>query len=237
MENESIIEETTFVADVERQAVVGELMRNVYVWMTGGLVLTGAIAWMTANSPQLLNLIFGNPALMWVLIGAELILVLVLSGAINKMSFMAAGIMYVVYCALNGLTLCTIFLIYELGSIAQIFFVTAGSFAVLAFVGSVTKKDLSKMGTFLIIALVGLVIASIVGLIMGRPDSIWMSVIGVIIFAGLTVYDAQKIRMLMVNQDTVNEGNMKLALLGALSLYLDFINLLLRLLSLFGKRK
>lgn len=237
MENESIIEETTFVADVERQAVVGELMRNVYVWMTCGLVLTGAIAWMTANSPQLLNLIFGNPALMWVLIGAELILVLVLSAGINKMSFMTAGIMYVVYCALNGLTLCTIFLIYELGSIAQIFFVTAGSFAVLAFVGSVTKKDLSKMGTFLIIALVGLVIASVIGLIMGRPESIWMSVIGVIIFAGLTVYDAQKIRMLMVNQETVNEGNMKLALLGALSLYLDFINLLLRLLSLFGKRK
>ena len=105
------------------------------------------------------------------------------------------------------------------------------------FIGTVTKKDLSKLGTFLIMALFGLIIASIVGLIMGNPDSVWISGLGVLIFAGLTVYDAQRIRNMMLDQETVNEGNMKLALLGALALYLDFINLLLKLLSLFGKRK
>ena len=231
------MEESTFVVDESRREVVGELMRDVYVWMAGGLALTGVIAWVTANSPALLGMIFGNPAAMWILLIAELGLVIGLSAAINKISFLTAGILYTIYCALNGLVLSSIFLVYELGSIAEIFFVTAGSFAGLAFVGTVTKKDLSKMGTFLIIALFGLIIASVVGMILGRPDSIWMSVIGVVIFAGLTVYDAQKIRMLMLNQETVNEGNMKLALLGALSLYLDFINLLLRLLSLFGKKK
>ena len=135
------------------------------------------------------------------------------------------------------MTLSSIFLVYELDSIGQVFFVTAGAFFILAFIGTVTKKDLSGLGTFLIIALAGLIIASIVGMIMGRPDSIWISALGVLIFAGLTVYDAQKIRLLMLDQETVNEGNMKLALLGALSLYLDFINLLLRLLALFGKKK
>lgn len=230
-------EESTFVVDESREAIVGELMRNVYVWMTGGLALTGVIAWITANTPELLKLIFGSEAIMWLLFGGELILVVVLSAFVEKMRFLTAGIMYTVYCALNGLTLSVIFLAYELGSIANIFFVTAGSFAVLAFIGSVTKKDLSKMGTFLIIALAGLIIASVVGLILGRPESIWMSVIGVVIFAGLTVYDAQRIRRLMLNQETVNEGSMKLALLGALTLYLDFINLLLKLLSLFGKKK
>ncbi len=230
-------EESTFVVDESREAIVGELMRNVYVWMTGGLALTGVIAWVTANTPELLKIIFGSEAIMWLLFGGELLLVVVLSAFVEKMRFLTAGIMYTVYCALNGLTLSVIFLAYELGSIANIFFVTAGAFAVLAFIGSVTKKDLSKMGTFLIIALGGLIIASVVGLILGRPESIWMSVIGVVIFAGLTVYDAQRIRQLMLNQETVNEGSMKLALLGALSLYLDFINLLLKLLSLFGKKK
>ena len=230
-------EEKTIVIDEERQAVVGELMRNVYVWMTGGLALTGVVAWMVANSPDLVNLIFGNQVIFWGLLIAELVMVIVLSAAINKLSFISAAIMFVLYSVLNGATLSSLFLVYELSSIAEIFFLTAGSFAVLAFIGTVTKKDLSGLGTFLIFALFGLIIASIIGMEMGRPDSIWISALGVLIFGGLTVYDAQKIRLMMLDQDTVNEGNMKLALMGALSLYLDFINLLLRLLSLFGKRK
>lgn len=230
-------EEKTIVIDEERQAVVGELMRNVYVWMTGGLALTGVVAWMVANSPDLVNLIFGNQVIFWGLLIAELVMVIVLSAAINKLSFISAAIMFVLYSVLNGATLSSLFLVYELSSIAEIFFLTAGSFAVLAFIGTVTKKDLSGLGTFLIFALFGLIIASIIGMVMGRPDSIWISALGVLIFGGLTVYDAQKIRLMMLDQDTVNEGNMKLALMGALSLYLDFINLLLRLLSLFGKRK
>lgn len=234
---ENIVMEDNIILDKDREAVVGELMRNVYLWMTGGLAVTGCAAWMVVNSAFLLNLIFGSQIVFWGILIAELVFVIVLSASINKLSFTAASCLYVLYCLLNGVTLSSIFIIYELSSIVEIFFVTAGAFAILAFVGSVTKKDLSRLGTFLIIALAGLIIASIVGLILGRPESIWMSVIGVVIFAGLTAYDAQKIRLLMLNQDTVNEGNMKLALLGALSLYLDFINLFLRLLSLLGKKK
>ena len=234
---ENIMYEETTIVDEQQKEVVRELMRDVYVWMTGGLALTGAVAWVVANSPALLQLIFGNQLIFWGLLIAEVVLGLVLSVRIEKMRFTTAALMFVLYSALNGLTLSSIFLLYELGSIGEIFFVTAGAFAVLAFIGTVTKRDLSGLGTFLIIALAGLIIASVVGLILGRPESIWISVIGVVIFAGLTVYDAQQIRTMMLNQETVNEGNMKIALMGALSLYLDFINLLLRLLSLFGKRK
>lgn len=234
---ENLYSAETTIIDERRKDVVAELMRNVYLWMTGGLALTGLVAWIVATSPIMQQIIFGSQLVFWGMIIAELIFVVVLSAAIQKLSFGMASMLYTLYCVINGATLSSIFMVYELSSVAEIFFVTAGAFGVLAFVGTVTKKDLSGMGTFLIIALVGLIIASIVGLIMGNPDSIWISAIGVIIFAGLTVYDAQNIRNLMLNQDTVNEGNMKLALLGALSLYLDFINLLLRLLSLFGKKK
>lgn len=228
--------ETTII-DERRKEVVAELMRDVYLWMTGGLALTGLVAWIVATTPVLQQIIFGSQVILWGLIIAELVFVIVLSAAINKMSFGTASILYTLYCVLNGATLSSIFLVYELSSIAEIFFITAGSFAALAFVGTVTKKDLSKLGTFLIMALFGLIIASVIGLIIGNPDSVWISALGVLIFAGLTVYDAQRIRMMMLDEETVNEGNMKLALLGALSLYLDFINLLLKLLSLFGKKK
>lgn len=234
---ENLYSAETTIIDERRKDVVAELMRNVYLWMTGGLALTGLVAWIVATSPIMQQIIFGSQLVFWGMIIAELVFVVVLSAAIQKLSFGMASMLYTLYCVINGATLSSIFMVYELGSVADIFFVTAGAFGVLAFVGTVTKKDLSGMGTFLIIALVGLIIASIVGLIMGNPDSIWISAIGVLIFAGLTVYDAQQIRNLMLDQETVNEGNMKLALLGALSLYLDFINLLLRLLSLFGKKK
>ena len=234
---ENLYSAETTIIDERRKDVVAELMRNVYLWMTGGLALTGLVAWIVATSPIMQQIIFGSQLVFWGMIIAELVLVVVLSAAIQKLSFGMASMLYTLYCVINGATLSSIFMVYELSSVAEIFFVTAGAFGVLAFVGTVTKKDLSGMGTFLIIALVGLIIASIVGLIMGNPDSIWISAIGVLIFAGLTVYDAQQIRNLMLDQETVNEGNMKLALLGALSLYLDFINLLLRLLSLFGKKK
>ena len=235
MEN-SYIAETTII-DERRKDVVAELMRNVYLWMTGGLALTGLVAWIVATSPVIQQIIFGSQVVLWGLIIAEFVFVIVLSAAINKLSFGTASLLYTLYCVLNGATLSSIFLVYELSSIGEIFFITAGSFAALAFVGTVTKKDLSKLGTFLIMALFGLIIASIVGLIMGNPDSVWISGLGVLIFAGLTVYDAQRIRNMLLDQETVNEGNMKLALLGALALYLDFINLLLKLLSLFGKKK
>lgn len=227
----------SIVIDESRKAVVGELMRNVYVWMSAGLAITGIVAWLVSNSPAVLALIFGNKVIFWGLLIAELLFVVILSAAIQKLSFFAAECLFTLYCALNGATFSSIFILYELSSIAEIFFVTAGAFAVLAIIGTFIHKDLSGLGTFLIIALAGLIIASVVGLFLGKPDSILMSVIGVVIFAGLTVYDAQKIRLMMLDEETVNDGNMKLALLGALSLYLDFVNLFLKLLSLFGKRK
>lgn len=234
---EEVLDDKVIVIDESRQAVVGELMRNVYLWMTGGLALTGIMSYMVANSPQLLSIIFGSQVVFWGLVIAEFVLVLALSMAIDKMSFGTAALMFILYSIVNGVTLSSIFLLYEFNSIVEIFFITAGAFAGLAIVGTVTKKDLSGLGTFLIIALIGLLVASVIGIVMGRPESIWMSVLGVLIFAGLTVYDAQKIRLTMLNQETVNEGNMKLALIGALTLYLDFINLLLRLLSILGKKK
>lgn len=231
------VQEKVIVIDEARSEIVGELMRNVYIWMAGGLSLTGLIAWWVAGSPEMINFIFGNKVVFWGLIIAEFALVLILTAMLDSMSFLTSSICYVVYCALNGLLLSSIFLVYEIGSIGQVFFVSAGMFAVLAFIGTVTKKDLSRWGTFLTMALVGIIIASAVSLLMGRPESIWITIIGVLVFAGLTVYDAQKIRLIMLNQETINEGSMKLALLGALALYLDFINLFLKLLSLLGKKK
>ena len=230
-------DEQTIVIDERRELVVGELMRNVYVWMTGGMALTGVLAWVVANSPNLLMFIFGHQTVFWGIVIVEVVLVLILSALIEKMRFITAAIMFVLYCSLNGLMLSSLFVVYEIGSITQVFFICAGMFAALAFAGTVTKKDLSGWRTFLLMALVGLIIASIISIVLGRPESMIISAIGVLIFAGLTVYDAQKVKLMMLNENTINEGNMKLALLGALTLYLDFINLLIKLLSLFGKKK
>lgn len=236
MENATAQEKTHYEEEI-RQAISQELLRNVYLWMTGGLALTGVIAWIVANTPSLLMLIYGNTAVMWGLIGVELLLVFILTLSIEKISFGVAAVMFILYSALNGATLSSVFIVYETASVAEIFFVTAGSFAVLAIIGTYTKTNLSGLGAFLYFALTGLVLASIIGLIIGKPETIWMSVIGVIIFAGLTLYDAQKIKLIMITQESVNDSSMKMALIGALVLYLDFINLLLKLLSLFGKKK
>ena len=227
----------SIVIDESRKSVASELMRDVYLWMTVGIALTGVVAWLVAGSPALLSVIFGSKLMFYGIFVVELILVIILSAALDNLSFLAAEIMYTVYCALNGLTLSVLFMAYELSSVGQVFFVTAGAFALLALYGTFTKRDLSGWGTFLLMALGGMIIASLVGLLLGRPESILMSIIGVVIFAGLTAYDANTIRTMMLNQDSVNEGNMKLALRGALALYLDFINLFLRLLSLMGNKK
>ena len=227
----------SIVIDESRKSVASELMRDVYLWMTVGIALTGVVAWLVAGSPALLSVIFGSKLMFYGIFAVELILVIILSAALDSLSFLATEIMYTVYCALNGLTLSVIFMAYELSSVGQVFFVTAGAFALLALYGTFTKRDLSGWGTFLLMALGGMIIASLVGLLLGKPESILMSIIGVVIFAGLTAYDANTIRTMMLNQDSVNEGNMKLALRGALALYLDFINLFLRLLSLMGNKK
>jgi FtsH-binding integral membrane protein len=164
--------------------------------------------------------------------------VIAMTALINKVSFMVAALMMAAYSILNGVTMASIFVVYEMASIATTFFVTAGTFAAMAIVGYTTKKDLTKMGGILFMALIGLIIAGIVNMFLQSDTmSYIVSGIGVLVFTGLTAYDSQKIKSMLMQCDTVNDGTQKLALLGSLTLYLDFINLFLYLLRFMGDRK
>ena len=214
------------------------LMRNVYGWMTMALVITGMMAYYIGTNLDLVAAIFGNSVLFWGLFIAEIALVMVLSARINKMSFATAGVLFGVYSLLNGVFLGSIFTAYTTESIASTFFITAGMFAVMAIIGSTLKKDLSGLGRFFLMALVGLIIASVVNWFMQSSTLYWItSVVGVLLFTGLTVYDAQKIKRMFAEVDDVDDTVRKYALLGALSLYLDFINLFLYLLRFLGNRR
>ena len=216
------------------------LMRNVYLWMTLGLVMTGLTAMYIAKSESLIYAIFGNQAIFWVLMIAELVLVVVLSAAINRLSFAVAGLMFAVYSVLNGATLSVIFLAYTEASIAQTFFVTAGTFGAMSVFGYFTKRDLSPVGRVLVMALIGLIIASVVNIFFRNSvvEAI-TNYAGVVIFVGLTAYDTQKIKqMLQMSYEQADVDTLgKIALMGSLTLYLDFVNLFLHLLELMGKRK
>lgn len=216
------------------------LMRNVYLWMTLGLVMTGLTAMYIAKSESLIYAIFGNQAIFWVLMIAELVLVVVLSAAINRLSFAVAGLMFAVYSVLNGATLSVIFLAYTEASIAQTFFVTAGTFGAMSVFGYFTKRDLSPVGRVLVMALIGLIIASVVNIFFRNSvvEAI-TNYAGVVIFVGLTAYDTQKIKqMLQMSYEQADVDTLgKIALMGSLTLYLDFVNLFLHLLELMGRRK
>lgn len=219
------------------RSVASTLMRSVYYWMAGALAITGLTALLVANNPALLNFLFSSPTLVWGLLIGEIVLVLILSAAINRLSFSTATLLFILYSVVNGVTLSSIFVVYTQGSIASTFFITAGMFGGLALYGSVTKKDLSGMGRFLFMTLIGLIIASIVNIFMHSEMLYWITTfVGVLVFAGLTAWDAQKIQQMALMADDVNESTQKMALLGALTLYLDFINLFLYLLRIFGKR-
>ncbi|MBQ7671742.1 MAG: Bax inhibitor-1/YccA family protein [Paludibacteraceae bacterium] len=219
------------------RSVASTLMRSVYYWMAGALAITGLTAMLVANNPALLNFLFSSPTLVWGLLIGEIVLVLILSAAINRLSFSTATLLFILYSVVNGVTLSSIFVVYTQGSIASTFFITAGMFGGLALYGSVTKKDLSGMGRFLFMTLIGLIIASIVNIFMHSEMLYWITTfVGVLVFAGLTAWDAQKIQQMALMADDVNESTQKMALLGALTLYLDFINLFLYLLRIFGKR-
>lgn len=219
------------------RSVASTLMRSVYYWMAGALAITGLTALLVANNPALLNFLFSSPTLVWGLLIGEIVLVLILSAAINRLSFSTATLLFILYSVINGVTLSSIFVVYTQGSIASTFFITAGMFGGLALYGSVTKKDLSGMGRFLFMTLIGLIIASIVNIFMHSEMLYWITTfVGVLVFAGLTAWDAQKIQQMALMADDVNESTQKMALLGALTLYLDFINLFLYLLRIFGKR-
>lgn len=214
------------------------LLRDVYVWMSAALAITGFVSYYVSNDYNILSLIFGNQTVFWGLCIAELALVLGLSAAINKISAMTATLMFIIYSVINGATLASIFLVYEMGSIASTFFVTAGTFGAMAIYGSATKTDLTKIGNICIMALIGIIIASLVNIFLVKSGmmELIINIAGVVIFVGLTAYDSQKIKALLYNAESTEVGQ-KIAVLGALTLYLDFINLFLKLLALFGKKK
>lgn len=215
------------------------LFRSVYVWMTLALVITAFVAMYVAKSYTLLAAIAQNSLLFWGLLIAEIGVVWYLSARISRISFTKATVLFILYSILNGVTLSFIFAIYTAASIASTFFITAGTFAVMAIFGYVTKKDLSKIGNICIMALIGIIIASLVNLFLkSAMMDVVISYIGVLLFVGLTAYDTQKIKRLLSADDMeVNETTQKIALLGAMTLYLDFINLFLYLLRLLGDRK
>lgn len=218
---------------------VATLMRNMYAWMAIALVITGFTAFAVANTYSMISALVTSPIIYYGLIFAELGLVYYLSSRIFRMSFATAGLLFAVYSIVNGVTLSLIFLIFKIGSIVSTFFITAGTFGAMAVVGSFLKKDLSFIGRFALMALIGLIIAGVVNIFMRSEGfSFIIAIIGVLVFTALTAYDAQKMKNLIAeNGYEINENTQKLALIGALELYLDFVNLFLYLLRLLGSRR
>lgn len=210
------------------------LIRQVYAWMGGGLLVTALMAMVTVSSPAILNAVFGNRLVFYALVFGELGLVVAISGAINRLSAATASFLFVLYAALNGVTLSVIFAVYTAESVASTFVITAATFGVMSAYGALTRRDLTGWGSFLFMGLIGVVIASLVNIFTRSSAASWViSAVGVIVFTGLTAYDTQKIKAMAA---TGAEGR-KPAILGALTLYLDFINLFLMLLRLLGNRR
>lgn len=216
--------------------MVNAYMRKVYLWMAIGLGVTGCVAWWVSNTPSLLQMIFGNSWVVFALIIAQFGLVIALSAAIHKMSPAAATGCFLLYSALTGATLSSIFLVYASETITSAFFVAAGTFCAMAAYGLITKRDLSKFGTFLIMGLFGLIIAMLVNMFVhSSAMGFVINCVGVLVFAGLTAVDNQKLRNFGANAPLDDSVAMQRgSILGALTLYLDFINLFLMLLQLFG---
>lgn len=236
--NDFEIKEVARGTDMPVASALPALMRKVYVWMTLALVITGFTAYAVATSPALLMAIVGNRFVLLGLIVAELALVVGISGAINRLSLTAATLMFVLYSVINGATLSVVFLAFTMSSITSVFFITAGTFATMALVGYTTKKDLTSMGRMLFMALIGLVIATVVNMFMRNSGlDMILNYVGVLVFVGLTAYDTQKIKKQLMMAGDAGEAWQKMALVGALTLYLDFINLFLYLLRILGKRE
>ncbi len=224
----------------QSQIIVNSFIRSVYNWMAIGLALTGFVAFYVANSQTMQNIIFGNPIVFYGLIIGQLVMVFYLSARVAKMQASTATSLFVAYAALNGLTLSAIFLAYTSSSIASTFFVCAGTFVAASVYGYTTKKDLTSFGSFLFMGLIGIIIASVVNMfIRSSGMTLVISYIGVLLFTGLTVYDTQRLKNMALAQPADLEAGVvrKGAILGALSLYLDFINLFLMLLRIMGDRR
>jgi len=219
------------------QVRVNEFIRSVYNWMAIGLGLTGFVAFYVANNPTLQRLIFGNQILFFGLIIGELALVFIISARIQKMQASTATALFVLYSALNGATLSFVFLIYTASSITSTFFICAGTFVACSIYGWTTKRDLTSLGGFMAMGLIGIIIASVVNMFFRSSGmSMIISYIGVIVFVGLTAYDTQHLKNMALTQPAGLEAGVvrKGAIMGALKLYLDFINLFLMLLRILG---
>ena len=223
------------IVDDSYTVLVRQSVTRAFVWMTLGLAITGLTALFVADS-NLIEVIFSSGSF-WMLVIAELAVVWFLSSRVMTLSMPVATAAFALYSLLNGVTLSPIFLVYTGESIASTFFITAGTFAAMAIFGYTTKRDLSSMGSYLMMGLIGLIIASLVNMFVGSSLLMWVvSYLGVLIFVGLTAYDTQQIKAMIANSVGDEEQTKKVALLGALHLYLDFINLFIYLLRLFGRR-
>jgi FtsH-binding integral membrane protein len=224
----------------QAQVQVNAFIRSVYNWMALGLALTGFVAYYVAHSQSMLQLIFKNPFIFYGLIIAELGLVFTLSARVAKMQASTATALFVLYAALNGATLSFIFLAYTQSSITSTFFICAATFVACSIYGMTTKRDLTSMGGFLTMGLIGIIIASVVNMFVRSSGmAMIISYIGVLVFVGLTAYDTQKLKAMALSQPAdVSAGIVrKGAIMGALALYLDFINLFLMLLRILGNRE
>ncbi len=218
-----------------RSEMAVTFMNHVFGWMAAGLALSGAVAWVVMSSAAIFQAVAG---LYIPLIIAELVMVFVLSARLSKMSAGAAAAMFLAYAALNGLTLGVIVAMYTGASVARVFFITAGSFGAMAAIGAVTKKDLTGMGSFLMMGVIAILIAMVVNLFLASSALDWaISVIGALIFAGLTAYDVQKFKAAGYMGFKTKREASQWAIRGALNLYLDFINMFIFLLRLFGDRR
>lgn len=214
------------------------LLKKVYVWMAMALVISAITAYGVATTPAIMTALIQSPGIMFGLAIAELALVIGINAGINKLSIPTATLLFILFAAVNGATLSTIFLVYNVGSIVKVFLITAGTFGAMAVYGSTTKTDLSKMGGILMMALIGLIIATVVNIfVKSQGFDLIISYIGVLLFVGLTAYDTQRIKRWLEMGTYDGETGQKVALLGAMSLYLDFINLFLYLLRIFGNNR
>jgi len=224
--------------EMTQSEVTQVTMSKVYAWMALALVVSGITALYTVGNETLLNLVLGNSFTIWGLMLAELGLVIYLSARLDKISFTTGALLFGVYSVLNGITLSLILLVYTMSSIYTAFFTTSLTFAAMSIYGYTTKKDLSSLGSYLLMALIGLIIATLVNLFLknGVMDLI-ITYVGIFIFVGLTAYDTQKIKTALEYGGSYGVDTRKIALMGALSLYLDFINLFLYILRLLGRRE
>lgn len=224
--------------DEQIRVAQADFMTRVYTWMSGALAITGLIAMWVASTPELIISIVGNKLLFYGLLIGELLVVGYLSARVHRMSVDRAITLFIAYAIMNGLTLSVFFIAYTSESIASTFFITAGTFGAMSLYGYYTKTDLTSIGNIAFMALIGLIIASVVNIFFQNEMLYWVTTyVGVLIFVGLTAYDTQKLKRMSLAQTEGTDENQKGAIMGALTLYLDFINLFIFLLRIFGNRK